>query len=62
MDSKAPPEEQVDTLFWNALSRAPSPEEHTTLAKLLSQSSDKRATLEDLAWTLVNAKEFVLRR
>lgn len=62
LDSKAPPEEQVDTLFWNALSRAPSPEERTTLSKLLSQSSDKRATLEDLAWTLVNAKEFVLRR
>jgi hypothetical protein len=55
-------EERVDALFWNILTRAPSTEERTKLSQTLRDSKDKRATMEDLAWSLVNAKEFVLRK
>jgi len=49
-------------LYWTALSRPPSNSEAAIAAKLLSESSGKRAALEDLAWALLNAKEFVLRK
>ena len=52
----------MDALFWNILTRAPSTEERTRLSQMLRDSKDKRATMEDLAWSLVNAKEFVLRK
>jgi hypothetical protein len=32
------------------------------MESLLVSAKDRRATLEDIAWSLVNAKEFVLRR
>jgi hypothetical protein len=62
LDRKVAEEAQVDTLFWSALSRAPTAQERTVLAGILREAPNKRAALEDLAWTLVNAKEFVLRR
>lgn len=62
LDSKMSHDERVDTLYWSLLSRAPSEQERTTLAALIHGARDKRASLEDLAWSLVNAKEFVLRR
>jgi hypothetical protein len=52
----------VTALYWHALTRPPSEAEKSAFETLLKDSKDKRATLEDLAWTLVNAKEFVLRR
>ncbi|MEZ0386347.1 MAG: hypothetical protein ACAI34_04710, partial [Verrucomicrobium sp.] len=59
---KLPAEEQVEELYWSALSRPPSEEERTVLAGMLREAPDKRAAMEDLAWSLVNAKEFVLRK
>jgi hypothetical protein len=54
----------VDELYWTILSRAPSPVEQERATHLLRSSAeaDRRAILEDLAWALLNAKEFVLRR
>jgi hypothetical protein len=52
----------VDELYWSALSRAPTKGELAKATALLSKASDRRATLEDLTWALVNAKEFVLRK
>jgi hypothetical protein len=56
------PEAKIQQLYWNALTRSPTQEELTNFTDILKSSKDPRATLEDIAWTLVNAKEFVLRR
>jgi hypothetical protein len=60
--AKSSYEEKVDALFWSVLTRGPTPEERTKLAQMIRASKDPRATSEDLAWSLVNAKEFVLRK
>ena len=52
----------VDELYWTALSRAPTPKELAEAARLLGDAKDKRPALEDVAWALLNAKEFVLRK
>jgi hypothetical protein len=62
LSDKSSYEEKVDALYWSTLTRAPSAEERMRLAQLIRESKDKRASMEDLAWSLVNAKEFVLRK
>jgi hypothetical protein len=52
----------VEELYLAALSRPPSPREADAAAGMLGRAKDCRAALEDLAWGLVNAKEFLLRR
>jgi hypothetical protein len=52
----------VRELYWAALTREPSSVELTFAHKLLAGAPDRRHALEDLAWGLLNAKEFVLRR
>ena len=52
----------VDELYWSALSRPPTAGESATAVKLLDNTTEKRAVLEDIAWALLNAKEFVLRK
>ena len=52
----------VDELYWTALSRGPTSKEMAEATKLLGGAKDRRAALEDVAWALLNAKEFVLRK
>ncbi len=52
----------ADELFWSVLSRPPTRGETAAAEKLFASAPTPRAALEDLAWSLVNAKEFVLRR
>ena len=54
--------EIVDALYWAILTRAPSANESTAMLKHLSAAGDRRGALEDVAWGLLNAKEFILRR
>jgi hypothetical protein len=54
--------EIVDELCWSILSRAPSADERTRFYAYLSQASDRRLAVEDIAWALTNAKEFLFRR
>jgi hypothetical protein len=51
----------VDELYWAALSRAASAEERAAALSHLARSASRRQGLEDIAWALLNAKEFVLR-
>jgi hypothetical protein len=60
--SKSAYEEKVDALFWSILTRAPTHDERTKLAGMIRDSKNPRPTTEDLAWSLINAKEFVLRK
>lgn len=54
--------EIVAELYWSILSRAPSAEELAAGEKLLGSSADKFPLLQDLAWALLNAKEFIFRQ
>ena len=54
--------EIVDTLYWAILTRAPSADEGTAMLQYLSAATSRRDALEDVAWGLLNAKEFILRR
>jgi hypothetical protein len=53
--------ELVDDLYWTALSRPPGGEERRAGAEYLDEAGDRRSALEDLAWALLNSKEFLLR-
>jgi hypothetical protein len=51
----------VDELYWTALTRGPSALELAECESRLTRSG-LREGLEDIAWSLLNSKEFVLRR
>jgi len=53
--------EIVAELFWITLSRAPSEVESRELLARLDRAENRRPALEDIAWALLNAKEFVFR-
>jgi len=62
LKAKKEPGEIVEEFYWAALSRAPAAAELTKGVELLTRSKDQRAALEDIAWALLNSKEFVFRR
>ena len=55
-------EQMIEELYWTALTRPPTYDENKTMLDHLHSSKDRRKALEDVAWALLNAKEFVLRR
>lgn len=52
----------LEDLYWRTLSRPPSAVEAAKLSPLIEAAPDRRAALEDMAWSLLNTKEFLLRR
>jgi hypothetical protein len=59
--SSKPPEEMVTELYLAAFARYPSGAETKAALAYLEGAKDRRAGLEDLAWGLMNTKEFLLR-
>lgn len=51
----------IEDLYLAALCRLPSDRESFAAKKLLARGKDRRAALEDIAWSVMNAKEFLLR-
>lgn len=54
------PEEIIESLYWSALSRAPTSEERSAHNRQLQQTQP-RVYLEDVLWGLVNSNEFLFR-
>lgn len=52
----------VEDLYLAALCRLPTERERAGAVALVARSADRRTGLEDVAWGVVNAKEFLLRR
>ena len=60
-------DEIINELFWTALTRAPTESERAAArgvfeAAVRGDGSDLRRGVEDLTWSLLNSKEFLLRR
>lgn len=55
-------DDAVAELYWAALTRPPTDEERSAMVNHVHEAKDRRKGLEDVAWALLNAKEFVLRR
>lgn len=52
----------ITELYWSSLSRPPSDVERNNAHSIVARCSTKREGLEDVAWALLNAKEFVFRQ
>jgi hypothetical protein len=59
--AKADDDRILEELYLAALSREPSPAERSRAIEHLNRKGDRRAAWEDLAWALLNSKEFLLR-
>ena len=53
--------EAIQDLYWASISRAPSAKELEALRSHVQSAADRRQALEDVFWSLLNAKEFTLR-
>ncbi|QDU94668.1 DUF1549 and DUF1553 domain-containing protein [Lignipirellula cremea] len=51
----------IDELFWSALSRPPTASEQAACAAALEMGEDRLPVLQDLAWAVMNSKEFLFR-
>ncbi|CAN5539958.1 DUF1549 domain-containing protein [soil metagenome] len=62
LDANAKDEEILSELYLAAVSRYPNADEQAKFGKYVKDAKDRRAAWEDVAWSLVNSKEFLLRR
>lgn len=54
--------EIVNQLYWSALGRSPTSEESSAALAVFAATVDRLTALQDIAWALLNAKEFVFRK
>lgn len=54
-------ESAVDELYWTALARQPTSDELAAAKQILDDCGNRHEMLTDLAWALLNSKEFVFR-
>ena len=62
LESKQSDAQIVEDLYLSTICRPPSSEELQATLVHLQSNTNRRAALEDVAWSLINAKEFLLRR
>lgn len=62
LSNNLPPNQIITDLLWTALSRPPTETELASLGKLIENTPDRRQTLEDIVWGVMNSDEFLLRR
>lgn len=55
-------DDAITQLYWSTLSREPTGEERNHSHSVIARGKDRRQGLEDVAWALLNAKEFVFRQ
>jgi hypothetical protein len=58
LSAKKPPDEIVTELYLATVSRRPTADELAACRKLLADAGDAKAFYQDLAWSLLNAKQF----
>jgi len=61
LESKAPDDAILDELTLASLCRFPTDRERAAASAHLAKTPDRRKAWEDLAWALLNSKEFLLR-
>ena len=54
--------EFINNLWWTALSRSPTKEESAAMLDHVTKNRDPKSALQDIAWSVLNANEFLLRR
>jgi len=52
----------VETLYLSAFSRLPSEKEKAVAGAFLTRTTDRRAAVTDLVWTIVSTQEFLFRK
>jgi hypothetical protein len=62
LSSDASDRKIIDELFLAALARRPTRAEDDAIEGHLRKSKDHRAAIEDVAWALLNSKEFMVRK
>lgn len=62
LSEERPVDEIVVELFWRCLSRTPTDVEISGAIALIEQAGDPKAGIQDVAWALLNSKEFIFRR
>jgi hypothetical protein len=62
IDAKKTDVEILTELYLATLTRKPSKDESKALLEHITKNPDRRAAWEDIAWGLINSKEFLLRR
>jgi hypothetical protein len=61
VESELGDEQIVEKVYWTALARPPRAAELTSALEILATDDDRFAALQDIAWALLNSKEFVFR-
>ena len=61
IDAKTPDAELLEMLYLASVCRAPNEDERQAHLSYVARSSDRRKAWEDVAWAIVNSKEFLLR-